>query len=102
MVGMREELAGRIESEGWPVIFVKAEIPGQLWWCQAPVAKVDAGRFSTKVVFGDESTPSGTKFRIAGIVARTREDALKFALGSKEQSLPEGFPQSAAVVVTHR
>ena len=54
---MREDLTGRIESEGWPVIFVQADIPGQPWWCQAPVAKVDGGRFSTKVVFGDEFTP---------------------------------------------
>ena len=77
-VGMREDLTGRIESEGWPVIFVQADIPGQPWWCQAPVAKIEGGRFSTKVVFGDEFTPSGTKFRIAGILTRTREEALKF------------------------
>ncbi len=57
-VGMREELTGRIESEGWPVIFVQADIPGQPWWCQAPVAKVDGGKFSTKVVFGDELHPA--------------------------------------------
>ena len=99
---MREDLTGRIESEGWPVIFVQADIPGQPWWCQAPVAKVDGGKFSTKIVFGDELTPSGTKFRIAGIVTRTREEALKFNIGSKQQALPEGFPQSVEVVVTHR
>ena len=45
-VSMREELTGRVESEGWPVIFVQADIPGQPWWCQAPVEKVDGGRFS--------------------------------------------------------
>jgi serine/threonine-protein kinase len=101
-VGMREDLTGRIESEGWPVIFVQALIPGQPWWCQAPVARVDGGRFSTQVVFGDEFTPSGTRFRIAGLVARTREEALKFEIGSKEQALPEGLPRSAEVVVTHR
>jgi eukaryotic-like serine/threonine-protein kinase len=101
-VGMREDLTGRIDSEGWPVIFVQADIPGQPWWCQAPVAKVDGGRFTTKVVFGDEATPSGTKFRIAGIVTRTREEALKFDIGSKQQALPEGFPRSAEVVVTHQ
>ena len=88
---MREDLTGRIESEGWPVIFVQADIPGQPWWCQAPIAKVDGGRFSTKVVFGDELTPQGTKFRIAGIVARTREEALKFDIGSKQGSCPKAF-----------
>ncbi len=101
-VGMREDLAGRIDSEGWPVIFVQAEIPGQPWWCQAPVGKVEGGRFSTKVVFGDELTPRGTRFRIAGIVTRTREDALKFAVGTRHFSVPEGFPQSVEVVVEHR
>jgi hypothetical protein len=101
-VGTREELTGRITSEGWPVIFVQADIAGQPWWCQAPVAKVNGGAFSTQVVFGDEHTPSGTRFRVAGIVARSREEALKFTVGSKDQTLPEGFPRSAEVVVTHR
>src|SRR5262249_51948041 len=101
-VDMREELSGRLESEGWPVIFVRADLPGQPWWCQAPVAKVDGGKFTTKVVFGDEFTPSGTKFRIAGIVTRTHEEALTVDIGANEQPLPEGYPQSAVVVVTHR
>jgi eukaryotic-like serine/threonine-protein kinase len=101
-VGMREELTGRIESEGWPVIFVQADIPGQKWWCQAPVEKVEGRRFSTNVVFGDDVTPRGTRFRIAGIVTPTRDEALKFAMGSNHPVLPEGFPQSAEVKVTHQ
>jgi hypothetical protein len=101
-VDMREDLTGRIESAGWPVIFVQADIPGQPWWCQAPVAKVEGGRFSANVVFGDQSTRSGTRFRIAAIVTPTREEALKFGIGSRQQALPEGFPQSVEVLVTHR
>jgi serine/threonine-protein kinase len=101
-VGMREEVTGRMEGEGWPVIFVQALIPGQPWWCQAPIASIDGGRFTTQVVFGDEFTPSGTKFRIAGLVARTREEALKFQTGYKVQALPEGLPRSAEVIVTHQ
>jgi WD40 repeat protein/serine/threonine protein kinase len=101
-VGMREDLTGRIESEGWPVIFVQADIPWQPWWCQAPIAQIEGGRFTTKVVFGDELTPSGMQFRIVGIVARTREEAAKFAIGSKQQALPEGYPRSVEIVVTHR
>ncbi len=101
-VGMREDLTGRVASDGWPVIFVQADIPGQPWWCQAPVAQVDGGRFTAMVVFGDELTPSGTRFRVAGIVTPTREEALKFAIGSKQLALPEGFPKSVEVIVTHR
>ena len=101
-VGTKEELTGRIESGGWPVIFIQADIPGQPWWCQAAIAKIDGGRFSTKVVFGDEFTSPGTRFRIAGIITRTREEALKFDIGSKQPALPQGFPQSVEVVVTHR
>jgi eukaryotic-like serine/threonine-protein kinase len=101
-VGMREDLTGRMESGGWPVIFVRADIPGQPWWCQAPVAKVEGGRFSTTVFFGDEFTPPGTTFRIGGIVTPAREEALKFEGGSKQQVLPQGFPQSVEVVVTHQ
>jgi eukaryotic-like serine/threonine-protein kinase len=101
-VDMRADLTGRIESGGWPVIFVQADMPGQPWWCQSHVTNVDGGRFTAKVVFGDDLTPPGTKFRIAGIVAGTREQALKFNVGSKEYALPKGFPQSFEVVVTHR
>ena len=101
-VGMKEDLTGRIETEGWPVIFVQADIPGQPWWCQAPVATVDGGKFTAKVIFGDELTPSGMRFRIAGIVARTREEANKFAIGSRQPFVPEGFPRSVEVTVTHR
>jgi hypothetical protein len=101
-VGMRADLTGRIESGGWPVIFVQADLPGQPWWCQSHVTNVDGGRFTAKVVFGDEFTPPGTKFRIAGVVTGTRDEALKFNVGSKENVLPKGFPQSVEVVVTHR
>jgi hypothetical protein len=101
-VGMREVITGRVESGGWPVIFVRADIPGQPWWCQSPVETVDGGKFTTNAVFGDEFTKSGTKFQVAGIVAPTHDDALKFQMGMKEQALPEGFPQSVPVVVTHR
>jgi hypothetical protein len=99
---MKEELTGRITSDGWPVIFIQADIPGQPWWCQVPVTKVEGGAFSTQVVFGDDFTRSGTRFRIAGIVAPNREEALRFTVGSKDQALPEGFPRSVDVVVTHR
>jgi len=101
-VDMREELTGRIESDGWPVIFVQADIPGQPWWCQAPVAQVEGGKFTANVVFGDETTPSGMRFRVTGILARTREEATKFTIGSKHQAPPAGYPKSAEVVVTHR
>jgi serine/threonine-protein kinase len=102
IVGRNEELTGRIDSDGWPVIFVQADIPGQPWWCQAPVVKVEGGRFSTSVVFGDDFTPPGTRFRIAGIIAPAREAALKFNVGAKQPALPEGFPQSLEIVVTRR
>ena len=101
-VGMREELAGRIESGGWPVIFVQADIPGQPWWCQAPVARVESGKFTAAVVFGEDSTPPGTRFRIAGILTPSREEALKFNMGSKQQTLPQGVPQSLEILVTRR
>jgi serine/threonine protein kinase len=101
-VGTRENLTGQVESEGWPVIFVQADLPGQPWWCQAPVSKLDGGKFSATIVCGDELTPKGTRFRIAGIVTPTREQALKFDTGSKHVALPEGFPRSVEIVVSHR
>jgi serine/threonine-protein kinase len=101
-VNMREELTVRVEADGWPVIFVQAMIPGQPWWCQAAVTKVENGRFTTEVVFGDERTKSGTKYRIVGLLARSSEEASRFELGAQEQALPQELPRSAEVVVTHK
>jgi hypothetical protein len=102
-VDTKEDLAGQIGTAGgWPVIFIQADLPGQPWWCQAAITQVDGGKFTAKVVFGDESTHRGMKFRVAGIVVPTRDEALKFPVGAKHYVLPEGFPHSIEVVVTHR
>ena len=44
----------------------------------------------------------GRPYVIKGGGGRVYLEALKFAVGSKEQALPEGFPRSVEVVVTHR
>jgi hypothetical protein len=98
-VGIREILIGRMQSDGWPVIFVQADIPGQPWWCQSPVTLVEHGEFRSGVVFGDEQTPHGMQFRVVAVVAATREAAHNFKPGAKHLVLPDGLPQTAEVVV---
>jgi eukaryotic-like serine/threonine-protein kinase len=101
-VGMREVLQGRLESGGWPVVFVQSAVPGQPWWCQAPVESVDRGKFTAKVVFGDEKTPGGTTFRIAVLEARDREEALRHKIGTQEYQLPAGLSRAREIVVKRR
>ena len=101
-VGMREVLIGRMQSDGWPVIFVQADIPGQPWWCQSPVTSVEHGEFRSAVVFGDEQTPHGMQFRVVAVVAPTREAAHNFKLGAKHLVLPDGLPHTDEVVVSRK
>ena len=75
-----------MEAEGWPVIFVQAASPVKHGGVRPPSRRSTAGSSARPVVFGDEFTPSGTKFRIAGIVARTREEA------SSSKSVPRSWP----------
>jgi serine/threonine protein kinase len=99
MVGPREQLICRLESGGWPVVFVQSMVAGQPWWCQPPVARLGDGRFTVHVAFGEESTPSGTRFRIAAVVAPTQQEAQKFQTGTQMSDLPAGLPRSDEVVV---
>jgi eukaryotic-like serine/threonine-protein kinase len=101
-VGMREILIGRMQSDGWPMIFVQADIPGQPWWCQSPVTSVEHGGFRSEVVFGDEQTPHGMQFRVVAVVAPTREAAHNFKLGAKHLVLPNGLPHTTEVVVSRK
>jgi len=99
-IDQAEELEGRLDAKGWPVILVRAQAPGQPWWIQPPVDEVaDGGAFKAQCNFGDAMTSKGTKFRVVVVVAKSRDEARKFKAGETRDTLPPGMPRSDYVNV---
>jgi serine/threonine-protein kinase len=101
-VTTRTTLVGRFTREGWPIIYVQSTVSGQPWWLQAPVAEVKDGKFTVPVAFGDQFTPSGTKFRVVLAAARSREEAQAMGIGPQGYVIPAELFQSNEVVVELR
>jgi len=98
-VSQSEEIEGQLNTEGWPVVFVKPEVGDFPWWVQTPVEEVVKGKFSTTAQFGDAATKPGTRYRIQIVVAKSKEDAMKFERGMTRNALPAGLPRSDPVKV---
>ena len=98
-VEQSSEVIGEVLVPGWPVVLVKPLAGDQLWWVQSPVEEVRGGRFTTPVLFGNDETKSGTQFRIVILVAKTKDEAMKFERGQTKGALPPGLPRSEQVTV---
>jgi hypothetical protein len=102
-VSGQETLEGKITAAGlWPVVFIQPLMSGQPWWVQAPVEEVVEGHFTADVRIGDKTTKAGTKFRIAVVLAKSREEALKFQAGDTRLALPANLPHSEFVIVVRQ
>jgi hypothetical protein len=94
-----EEFEGRLGRDGWPVVLVRPEVEDGPWYVQAPVEEVTDRQFTGRAHFGDKDTPKGTKFILAVLVARTREEAREFKAGTTLKDLPADLPRSRLVAV---
>jgi len=98
-VSSSEEVEGKLNIEGWPVILVQPLVEGEPWWIQGSVEELDEGKFTTTAQFGNTETKAGTKFKIIIVVAKNQEAAKKFEKGKTRTALPAGLPRSAPVTV---
>lgn len=99
-VEMISEVSGKVLTRGWPIVFVRAELPDSLWWAQEwsePAAA--AGQFKAKVRFGNVKSRDGSRFRVVVLLAKSEGDAMKFKPGTSLKELPEELPRSAETVV---
>ena len=98
-----ETLQGRMEGEGWPVVFVGGDAPWsptkEIWWVQNPVEEVTDGVFRCVVTFGDENTRAGDRFSIAVVLAKSKALAGNFKKWSQRGNLPDELPHSKIVTV---
>lgn len=94
------ELTGKALIRGWPVVVVRPEQGDATWWVQDPVVVKQPGYFQAPLIFGNENTVVGTKFRVVVLMLQSAEEAKKFTPGQELKSLPEAAPRSAEIVVT--
>ena len=73
---------------GWPVIVVRAVDEDAVWYVQATAVPTEGTNFDCPTIFGNATTPAGTKFQAALIVARDAEDAGRFVPGAMLKELP--------------
>lgn len=74
--------------KGWPVIVVRAMDEDAVWYVQATAVPTEGTHFDCPTIFGNATTPVGTKFQAALIVARDAEDAGQFVPGAMLKELP--------------
>ncbi len=75
---------------GRPVVLVRALGEESVWYVQPPAEAVEGTTFHCPVIVGNASTPSGTPFQVALIVALNANDEARFATGAVLNELPAG------------
>ena len=74
--------------QGWPVIVVRATDEDAVWYVQVTAIPTEGKNFDCPTIFGNATTPVGTKFQTALIVTHDANDAEQFAPGSLLKELP--------------
>lgn len=94
-----EELVGRMESDDTPIVLVRPEGPDQQWWVQDSVIFGEGKYFKTKLRFGNDKTPVGTRFLVLVVSPKPGPQAITMQAGVAFSVLPAGIRQSAEVIV---
>ncbi|MDA1051484.1 MAG: hypothetical protein O3C40_13530 [Planctomycetota bacterium] len=93
------EMIGRVPEALRPIVLVRVDDSGGLWWVQDPVVMGKGGYFKSTVHFGNDNTPDGTKFRMVVVTPRSGQEAAVLKTGNSLADLPNGIPRSKEVIV---
>ncbi|WP_372719492.1 hypothetical protein [Novipirellula sp.] len=85
-------------DERKPVILVRSTQANDDWWVQGVSASDGKNRFVSSARFGNDSTPTGTRFRIVAIYPDA-EQTTHLRPGMSIEKLPAGVARSAEVEV---
>ena len=75
---------------GRPVVLLRALGEESVWYVQPPAELVEGTTFHCPVIIGNTTTPAGTPFQVALLVARNADDERAFATGAVLNELPAG------------
>jgi hypothetical protein len=93
------QMIGRVADKKEPVVLVRVDDSGGLWWVQNRAQMAKGGYFKATVRFGNDSTPTGTKFRLVVVTPRSGREAAELKSGASLAELPDGIPRSKVVTV---
>ena len=88
-----------VEANRRVAVLVQSTLPGSLWWVQAPPAQSSNGEITAKVLFGNQSTQGGSKFRVTLLILGEAEEASRYKTGDSFDALPEGVPHTERIEV---
>ncbi len=74
--------------KGWPVLIVRTMEEDAVWYVQVTAVPTAGQNFDCPTIFGNATTPAGTKFQTALIVVRDAKDAEQFVPGAMLKELP--------------
>lgn len=93
------DVLGRTAENLQPVVLVRVDTGGGLWWVQDPVQLGKGGYFKARVRCGNDTTPSGTRFRIVVATPRSGQESAQLKSGMSLPSLPAEIPRSKVITV---
>ncbi len=96
------DIAGKVAEGHTPVVIVRPLTSEKLWWVQLKPTLADDLTFKGKIVFGNEQTADGTRFRVSVLAFEDADAADALKVGSSLKALPKGVAVSSEVTVTLR
>ncbi|GAA5506936.1 hypothetical protein [Novipirellula caenicola] len=93
------EVTGRVMSPGYPVVLVRADQPGCLWWAQERPMKTSQRSFKASAQIGNENSLDGSRFQIVVLMVPTAEGRELFEPGASFRDLPPDLARSVETVV---
>lgn len=93
------DIIGRVDEGLKPVVLIRVDDPGGLWWIQDSVQMGEGGYFKSAVRFGNKSTPPGTRFRLVVMTPRAGRELAQLKTDKPLSDLPEEIPRSKTITV---
>lgn len=84
-------------GRGTPILAVRSMEKNSLWWIQRDATPDGAGKFSVLAQFGNDKTPSGTRFEVAVLLATDGDAGLK--AGESMKKLPASLTRGQTIEV---
>lgn len=98
-VSREAELFGKLLAPGRPVVLVREDQPGSLWYVQQASQPIDGKTFKTRISFGSDATPHGRRFFVMVVLIRNAKDLETFQTRTAVDDIPWDMPRSAQIPV---
>ncbi|MGE3780280.1 MAG: hypothetical protein AB7F89_24030, partial [Pirellulaceae bacterium] len=98
-VGRSADVIMKANIPGQPVVLVRPESTGGVWYIQPPAETTGRGYFKTTARFGNERTAAGQRFQLLAVLIRTPAEWKLFEGQEHVAALPESLIHSPPLSV---